>query len=335
MSAKVIVRFKLILVLSVLFTGCATKVKVTSLQPSQVQSISYLKKIRINMFENDGFGFTNILKNKILNRSYGGKPYFDVVSQNNESTLNGSVRYSVSENRYYKKNIEIYDKNNKVIQRKTKYIPLRDYYESYRYDRNKNKRKNMPHKEIINIEFCTKTEASIFVDVEISNDTSIVFADTFNRSKNYLNCSDYGFQRHSRNKIFNELNKDMADSIVQKLSPTYYSYNVEFIDEPDIKYTKEQEKMLKNAIDMVDDGLYKAAKNIFNQLIAETNQQSFIVFYNLGLIYEIVKEYEKAIEYYNMANSIAQYSSKQLNIALRRVTKVKHDHEQAMEQLKM
>lgn len=78
--------FLMSLLFSMLLNGCATQVKVRSLEPAEIDRAAALHRIAVLDFKNDSPGLSGKIQTELSDKSLDGKPFFTVVDRKNLST---------------------------------------------------------------------------------------------------------------------------------------------------------------------------------------------------------------------------------------------------------
>ena len=111
----------------------------------------------------------------------------------------------------------------------------------------------------------------------------------------------------------------MSGDFTRKLTPHYRTYTVELLEDPDIDYSDKQEDMLEHAITYIRHGRYQKAEELLSNLLASTNDRSFVAAYDLGVVKEIQGDLMEAQQLYRMADALTPEPNDALDEAILRI----------------
>ncbi len=316
--------YLLLISLGLIFiNGCAQKVGMKALEPAQVDRVSNTKKITVTNFKNDSIGLSNKIEADLAGFSIEGKNYFTIIGRNDfnkilteqklqnsglvdpktatevgqligaEAIISGNVGRATAEDTYF------YEKRSRCADKKcTKLV----YYNV------------RCKKRIVGL----SAEIRI-VDVEKGD---IIFADTLDDSNVYKHCSDDQRIIPSTEIVAQKLARDIASKFTYKLTPHYRHFDVSLLEDPDIDYTDKQEELLKVSLEYIEKGRYEKAEVLLKRLVDATASQSYVPFYNLGVISEARGKYNEAKEYYTYADNLMVEPVDEINDAVVRIDKL-------------
>ena len=327
---------KIILFFTLLFfiTGCSQKVTIRALEPAEVDRIAATKKISIAPFQNDRVGLSTKIEANLAKHRLDNKKYFTIVSRNDlqkiikeqkiqnsglidqstavevgaligaEAIVSGNVgRVTSTDTRFYEERRRCVDKKCKET--------------------------------IIYRVGCTKRAVGLSAEIRIIDIVhgDIIYGDTMERAKVYKHCSDDSRALPSKEMAAQSLASSIANSFTYKLLPHYRSFNVVLLEEPDLDYTDDQEKLLEVSLKYIEQARYDKAQKFLFLLIDSTAQQSYVPFYNLGVIKEAEGNYEEAEEYYKVADDLMVDPVDEISEAYIRIKKLIIKREQAYSQI--
>jgi hypothetical protein len=277
--------------------GCSAKrLTIKSLHPSKIEK-EKIYTIKVDRFYHDDVNQTISLESRIEDKIVDSKRVF--LLKNNDfgtdavvtgDVLNSSVRYET----YYKTEVD--------------YSRCR----YYRYDERRNSRQCIEY--VIRYIPCENREYNVTTNIRvikpITND--LLFSKTYDKSSNENVCFDYSpypFYGNSSDKyrINSKIADEIAQDIVDDISPHYVYYNINIIEELDDKntlYNKAHKKRFENSIDLLESKNLDLALVELEVLDKELNNQSFEVIYNIALIYEANNKLEIANKLYIQARSL-------------------------------
>jgi tetratricopeptide (TPR) repeat protein len=326
--------FSLFVLGMVLLSGCAKKVQVRALEPAEVDRVSQTKRIAVMNFKHDTVGLSRKIEARLANYTIEGKRYFTVVGRNdldavlnelklqnsglvNEKTavkvgeligadaiISGDVHRPTKEDTYY------YEKRVRCADKKCKELV---YY---------------------NVR-CMKRVVGLAAEIRIVDVSrgDLIFADTLNKSSRFKHCKDDGRALPSVEMVSQSLADAMAREFTSKLTPHYRTFYVTLLDDPDIDYSDEAERLLKVAIEYIEQQRYDKAEQFLARLIDATGEKSYVAFYDMGVVKEAQGEYKEAQEYYEYADSLMIEPVEEINEAIRRIRALIAKKEKTLQQL--
>ena len=309
-----------ILFLSFFIGGCSSHVTIKALKPAQVHRASSTKNVAVVALQNDRVGLGSKIESILAKHRVENEPFFTIVNRSNinhvleeqklqnsglvdtkdiinvgnligaQAIISGNVgKSSLSDSHFYESRLRCVDSKCKE-----------SYYFKVR---------------------CTKRVISLAADIKMVDVArgDIIYADNIARSSSFSHCSDDSRSLPSKESVADDLALSIADAFTYKLTPHYAYFNVELLDSPDLDYTSEQKELLKNALVYIEQNRYDKAKELLIQLVDTTSQQSYVAFYNLGVLTEAQGDYEKAKTYYEKADSLTSKPVEAINIAYNRI----------------
>jgi curli biogenesis system outer membrane secretion channel CsgG len=326
--------FILAFVFVVLFGGCAKKVQVRALEPAEVDRLSQTKRVAVLNFKNDRVGLSRKIESKLASFTINGKKYFTVVGRNdldavlrelklhssglvNEKTalrvgeligadaiISGNVRKPTKEDTYF------YEKRVRCADKKCKELV---YY---------------------NVR-CMKRIVGLAAEIRIVDVAhgDLIFGDTFNKNSVYKHCNDDSRVIPSTMIAAQSLAEAMARDFTYKLTPHYRTFYVRLLEDPDIEYDDEAERLLKVALEYIEQGRLDKAEKLLLRLVDATGERSYVAFYNLGVVKEAQGEYKEAQEYYSYADDLMVEPVEEINEAVKRIARLIEKHKQSLKQI--
>ena len=312
--------FLLTFFLFISFTGCATKVRIKALKPAEIHRATTTKNIAVVNFKHDRVGLSSKIESNLARYKIENKTFFTMVSRSDlnqvlkeqqlqnsglidtkdivevgeligaQAIISGNVgRASLSDSRYYERRSRCADKQCKEFH----------YY---------------------NVG-CTSRVISLSAEIKMVNVTrgDIIYADNMSRSARYKHCRDDSRPLPSKESVAQDLATSIANSFTYKLTPHYRYFSVEILDDPDLDYTDEQEDLLENALKYMEHKRYDKAESLLTRLVESTDQQSYVAFYNLGVVKETQGDYKRAKLYYERADELTLEPVEAVSIAYNRI----------------
>jgi len=317
---------------TVFISGCAQKVNMRALEPAEIDRGSQTKKITVTNFEHDKVGLSNKIEANLARHKIDNKNYFTIVSRGDfdkiiqeqeiqnsglvetstvvevgnligaQAIISGNVgRLGVSDTNYNEERARCADSKCKEV---------------YRYNVG-----------------CTKRVVSLSAELKMVDVTAgdIIYADTISKYAEYFHCSDDSRTIPSPESAGQNLAASIADDFTFRLTPHYRFFDVELLEDPDLDYSDEQEELLKVSLQYIKQNRYDKAEQFLFELIDSTDAQSYVAFYNLGVVKEAEGKYMEAKEYYEKADSLMVEPVEQISMAYVRIQSLieKHDMTQA------
>ena len=318
----------------IFISGCSQKVGVKALEPAQVDRISQTKVIAVTDFTHDRVGLSRKIEAKLAKFEIDNKKYFTVVSRND-------INKVIAEQKL--QNSGLVDDNNivkvgeligaqAIISGNVSPVSKQDsyFYES----RIRCANRKCTETERYNVR-CMKRVVGLSAEIRIVDVTKgdIIYADTLQRSTSFKHCADDSRAIPSKTMVAQRLAQDLADAFTYKLTPHYRRFSVKLLDDPDLDYTDEQEKLLKVSLKYIEQGRYDKAEQFLKELIDATNMKSYVAFYNLGVIKEAQGQYKEAKEYYEYADNLMVEPVEEINEAIMRINSLIAKKQRTLKQL--
>ncbi len=318
----------------VLISGCSQKVGIKALEPAQVDRISQTKVIAVADFTHDNVGLSRKIEAKLSNFTIENKKYFTIVSRND-------INKVIEEQKLQNSGL-VNDENivkvgeligaQAIISGNVSPVTKQDsyFYES----RIRCANKKCTELETYNVR-CMKRLVSLSAEVRIVDVTKgdIIYADTLSKVSTFKHCADDSRAIPSKTMIAQRLAENIADEFTYKLTPHYRHFNVKLLEDPDLDYTKSQEKLLKVSLKYIEQGRYDKAERFLKELIDGTNMKSYVPFYNLGVIKEAQGKYKDAKEYYEYADNLMVEPVEEINEAMLRINSLITKKQKTLKQL--
>ena len=328
----------ILLFITVLFvllvSGCAQKVNIRALEPAEIDRAAETKKVAVANFSNDRVGLSGKIEAKLARFRIDNKSYFTIVSRNDfnriveeqkiqnsglvdqetvvdignligaQAIISGNVGRATAQDTYF------YERRSRCADRKCKeYI----YY------------KVRCKKRIVGLSAELR-----MVDVSQGD---IIYADTMNRSRTFTHCSDDSRALPSREMVAQDLAESIANNFIYKLTPHYRNFRVVLLEDGDLDYSDEQEKLLEVSLTYIEQGRFDKAQRFLIELIDSTGSQSYVAFYNLGVVQEAQGNYLQAKEYYENADNLMVEPVEEINAAVLRINSLIDKRQRTQAQL--
>ena len=320
--------------ISVFMSGCAQKVAIQALEPAEIDRAAQTKKVSVAPFKNDKIGLSTKIEANLAKHRLDDKKYFTIVSRSDfdriireqkiqnsglidestavevgsligaEAIISGNVgKVTSSDTRFYEARTRCGDKKCKTVIR-------------YRVG-------------------CTKRVIGLSAEIRMVDVVrgDIIYADTMKKSTVYKHCSDDSRALPSREMAAQNMATTMANNFTFKLTPHYRKFEVTLLEDPDLDYNDRQEELLEVSLEYIKQARYDKAERFLFDLIDSTQQQSYVAFYNLGVIKEAQGNYKDAKEYYGAADDLMITPVEEISSAYLRINTLITKRDRAYSQM--
>ncbi len=322
------------ILISLFFSACAQKVQMKALEPAQVDRVAYTKKITVTRFKNDRVGLSNKIEANLAGFKIDNKKYFTMVSRQDFEKIieEQKIQNSGLVDTETATEIGHLIGAQAIISGNVNPLSSQD---SYFYEE-RVRCKDLKCKELVTYSVrCQKRVVGVSAEVRITDVTKgdIIFADTLSKNANYEHCSDDSNALPSKEIAGQKLAIKMANEFTFKLTPHYRHFEVSLLEEPDLEYNDKQEELLKVALEYIEQNRYDKAEKLFLKLVDTTKSQSYVPFYNLGVISEARGKLKEAKEYYEYADNLMVKPVEEINEAVTRIDRLISQRQQTREQI--
>ena len=330
---KLFTSFILFIILLFL-SACIQKVKIRALEPAQVDRISQTKKIAVLNFKNDKVGLSRKIEANLARFRIKNKKYFTIVSRSDLNNILNEQKLQSSGLVDERKSVKIGELiGAEAIISGDVHLPTKQ--DSYYYEQ-RIRCADAKCSELIRYRVrCMKRVVGLAAEIRVVDITQgdIIYADTLSKNRVYKHCSDDSRALPSKSMAAQNLATAIANQFTYKLTPHYREFYVRLLDEPDLDYTSEQEKLLKYALEYIEQARYDKAEELLMRLIDSTDAKSYVAFYDLGVIKEAEGKYEEAKEYYEYADNLMVEPVEEINEAIVRIDSLIEKRKRTLKQL--
>ena len=317
-----------------LMSGCAQKVSIRALEPAEVDRVANTKKITVTNFQNDTVGLSRKIESNLASFEIDSKNYFTMVSSNDFDKIIREQKIQNSGLVEQKTAVAVGELigAQAIISGNVGTPTSQDsnFYETRARCADK-KCSELVYYNVRCVKRVVGLSAEIrIVDVEKGD---IVFADTLDKNAVYKHCSDDSNPLPSTSMAAQKLSISMANIFTYRLTPHYRSFSVILLEDPDLDYDDKQEELLEVSLQYIEQGRYDKAEQFLTQLIDSTNSQSYVAFYNLGVVKEAQGNYEEAKEYYGYADNLMVEPIEEINSAVMRIGSLIKKRKKTREQI--
>jgi len=302
------------------FLGCSNHVKIKALKPAEIDRATSTKNIAVVAFDNDRVGLSSKIESNLAGFRLDNKAFFTIVSRSDLNQLISEQKLQNSGLVDTKDIVEVGELigAQAIISGNVGRPTLSD---SHFYE----KRMRCADKKCKDIYYvrvgCTSRVVSLSAELKMVDVSrgDIIYADNLSRSSTFKHCRDDSRTLPSKESAAQNLAMSIANSFTYKLTPHYRYFHVEFLEDPDLDYTDTQEDLLEHALEYIEHKRYEKAAELLEKLVDATDQQSYVAFYNLGVVKEAQGDYAKAKIYYEKAESLTLEPVEAVSIAYNRI----------------
>lgn len=304
----------------IFMSGCAQKVNMRALEPAEIDRAAATKKIAVTNFSNDRVGLSGKIEAKLSRFRIDNRSYFTIVSRND---FNRIVQEQKIQNSGLVDQESVVEIGNligaqAIISGNVGRATMQD---SYFYER-RTRCADKKCKELIYYKVrCKKRVIGLSAELRMVDiaQGDIIYADTMNKNATYKHCSDDSRALPSKEMVAQNLAESIANNFIYKLTPHYRNFKVVLLEDPDLDYSDEQEKLLEVSLTYIEQGRFDKAQRFLIDLIDSTGSQSYVAFYNLGVVKEAEGNYAEAKEYYENADNLMVEPVEEINAAVIRI----------------
>ena len=331
------------LVIILLFSACSSKITIKAIKPSVV-SDKDIKDISIEKFTNDNISLAVNIESNMDKVIFNDKKYFNIVNRQNidtilkEQKLQDSGLVNTKEHTFSGlANVSsiMTGKINSTNYSTTSFYEKRtNYNRCAEYKVSKKGKKYCSRYVKYNVR-CSSYDYVVDATISITkvSNSTLIYKENYSKNLTIKSCSDDSIIVPEPTTMYERISRNIANSFVLKVAPTYTYFSATIIDDEDIDYTTAQERLLKNGLKMIELNYIKKANDIFKELVVSTKYQSSTALYNLALTEESLDNLEEALKLYEKAQkiSLANDINEDIILAVIRVTKTLKDKQKAME----
>ena len=329
--------FKIFLTLFfILFmSGCTHKVTIKALHPAEIDRATSSKRIAVVLFKGDRVGLSSKIESNLSKFRIENKPFFTLVSR---SDIDEVIKEQKLQNSGLVNTNAIVDVGNLIgaqalISGSVSRPNLSD-------TRSYETRIRCVNVKCTKLEYykvlCKKRIISLSAEIKMVDISrgDVIYSDSLSREAEYNHCLDDARTLPSRDSVAQKLAALIANDFTYKLTPHYVYFKVELLEEGDLDYTDEQETLLENALEYIKQNRLDKSGRLLKQLIDSTRQQSYVAFYNLGVVKEAQGDLLKAKSYYEKADNLTLEPVQAVSRAYNRINLAIDKNTQISKQIK-
>ena len=314
--------------------GCAQKVRIKALEPAEIDRATTTKKIAVTEFNRDKVGLSAKIESNLSRHKIDNKAFFTMVSR---TDIDKVIKEQKLQNSGLVKTSTIVEVGNligaeAIISGDVGKATLKDsYFYETRARCGDKKCKELVYYKVR----CTKRIVGLSAEIRMIDIArgDIIYADNMSRTSTHKHCIDDSNPLPSREIAAQRLASSIASSFSYKLTPHYRYFSVELLEDADLDYNDMQEKLLDSSLAYIKHNRYDKAEKLLMRLIDSTGEQSYVAFYNLGVVKEAQGDFLNAKEYYEQADSLTIEPVKAIDKAYLRITSMIRKHEKTQKQL--
>jgi curli biogenesis system outer membrane secretion channel CsgG len=312
--------FAFILFTLILFSGCAQKVAIRALEPAEVDRAASTKLIAVTSFKNDRVGLSGKIESILAKQKLDGKPFFTLMSRSDLNKIIAEQKIQNSGLMDTSTAVEVgrLMGAQALISGDVGKVTLQDtnYYESRIRCADDKCKKTYTY----NVR-CMKRVVGLSAQLRMVDVTKgdIIYADTLAKNIEWQHCEDDSRAMPSKEMGAQQLALHIAKKFAYKLTPHYRQFEVTLLEDPDLDYNDRQESLLKNSLKYIEQGRNDKAEKLLIDLINSTGKQSYVPFYNLGVIKEAEGKYVEAQNFYGVADNLMIEPVDEINAAVVRI----------------
>jgi len=339
-------KLTILIILTILFTACSQKTTIKALKPSQVHDKD-IKQIAIKNFTNDTVSLSSNIKSNMDRVYFNDKKYFKIVNRDNldsilkEQKLQDSGLVDISSDKSFSiaevKSIITGTLNSKSYTKNHFTEKRTNYDKCIKYKTTKSGKKYCDKYQKYNVN-CTNHSFSIDASISINrvSNADIIYTENFTKQSVIKNCQDKNNKVPNSEAIYSNISKNIANDFVSKITPSYQYFRVTIIEDEDIDYTNQEEKLLENSLKLIELNHMEKANQLLKELVSSTKSKSSTALYNFGVTSEALGDLELAYKSYQKAESISMNNeiNEDIMFAVKRVKNSLTNRKKAMKQIK-
>ncbi len=317
-----------------LLSACSQQVRIKALEPAEVDRAANTKMIAVTSFNNDRVGLSGKIEAILAKQRVDNKNFFTLMSR---SDLNKIIAEQKVQNSGLMETSTAVEVGRlmgaqALISGDVSNLSLQDthYYET-RIKCSDNKCKNT---YTYNVR-CTKRVIALSAELRMLDVTrgDIIYAETLSKSSKHDHCQDDSHALPSKGMGGQKLANAIARQFAYKLTPHYRYFEVSLLEDPDLDYNDAQESLLKNSLIYIEKGRYDKAEKLLINLMNSTGKQSYVPFYNLGVIKEAQGQYNEAQTFYGIADNLMVEPVDEISESYIRIQKSIQKRKKSQEQM--
>ena len=335
-----------IFALGFILSGCASQLSISALQPAEIDRAATLKQVGVLPFDerdeskrrSHNVNLGPKIEAKLAAYQLDNSNYFTVVSRSDLDRIISEQKFQrsglVDESRVAE--IGRLAGAQSLISGSVSSTSLND--SSYRATRTRrvgcdSKGKNC-RTQTYTVPCKTRT-ISLGAQVRMVDVSrgDLVTAQSYNETLKRQACQDTSSTLPSLQEGIEILSDRVANDFVRKITPQRITFKVTLIEKLDVKLPKEHEEKFKSALAFLKAGRMDRSDQLLTELLHDSQQQSYAIAYNLGVIKEASANYNDAKSLYAIADSLTLKPVKEIKLAVNRIDGLISQHHRAHNQI--
>jgi len=297
----------LLFFLALIFTACTPKVSVQTLQAPKITHPS-IRQLAVMDFKNDTISQASSIETLLANVTFEQKPYFTLVQRKdldlilNEKKLNDSAlveldNFDETRGLTQVKTLLQGEVLQSTLHQKVYFKSEKNYQHCLEYNKNKECIK-FP----ITLVRCQTNDYHVQTQIKVVEviSSNILFLQTYQEKQSLSQCNN-GVFLPSKQEYNTQLAQRIAQKVLKDLAPNYITIKVSVLEKIDITLSKPQLQHFENALELLSQERFTAAKTLLEELNTQTKALSYVILYNLALCYEALHDVIRANNLYHEA----------------------------------
>lgn len=349
----------------VLVTGCATTTEIKALQPAEVGEAASLRTIGVTPFAQKSDRKVSLdakIQSELANYQLEpGQNYYKVVDRANLESIISEQKMQLdglTDKTHAAKIGKLSGAEALVVGNVSSAgVEDREYRENrVRYINCDKKGKNCT-KQKYSVS-CTARTVTVGAQVNLTHVErgEFITSNNYNQNKTWKTCEDGGssdigeditaikclfgncsesekVKFPSADQGLELLADEIAAGFVFRLVPHYITFKVALYKKAEVELDKPKTEEFKSGLDFIKAGRIDRAEEFFVGLMDATQNKSFAISYNLGVIREAQGDFDAAKDLYQAADKLTLSPEKNINSALKRINQLISDRDTALEQI--
>ncbi|MBE0471744.1 MAG: hypothetical protein IBX55_19815 [Methyloprofundus sp.] len=334
------------LALSILISGCASQISISAIQPAEVDRAATLKQVGVLPFNerdearrrNHNVNLGSKIEAKLAAYQLDNSSYFTVVSRSDLDRIITEQKFQrsglVDESRIAE--IGRLAGAESLISGSVSSTSLND--STYRATRYRSVGCDSQGKNCRRQEYtvpCRTRTISLGAQIRMIDVSrgDLVTAQSYNETMTRQACQDTNSTLPSLEQGIELLSDRVADDFIRKITPNRITFKVTLIEKLDVRLPKEHEEKFKSALAFLKAGRMDRSNQLLTELLHDSQQRSYAIAYNLGVIKEALADYDDAKSLYAIADSLTLKPVKEINLAVNRIDDLINQHQRAQNQI--
>lgn len=164
----------------------------------------------------------------------------------------------------------------------------------------------------------------IKIDVNDKND-KLLFSRKYKNDITYTRCENDRARIPYAPKVYKQLLVGVPLTIARDIITGATLQSITLFDELDIKLTGKQNEKFKKSLKFLDDNNIAPARELLKELNKEIDEKSYVILFNLAILYEQINKYDIAIELLLKSNNISKVNGKKISKIEEAIVRIKNN----------